>query len=334
MNKLTQLSDFLTQHLQGEHADALNVMITDLTHAIKKIATAIDSGALQGNMGNLEAINVQGETQKALDVISDKLFVAAAEQSGYFAGLVSEELPDPVIIDQKYRKNGQYLLISDPLDGSSNVNVNISVGSIFSILHSEHKDPSLANFLQAGVKQLCAGYAMYGTSTILMLTTGNGVNGFTLNRETGQFYLTHPNMQIPVDTQEFACNMSNYRFWQEPVQRYIDECLEGAEGERKKDFNMRWVASMVAEIHRILVRGGVFMYPLDSKSKNGKLRLMYEANPMSFIVEQAGGGASTGHMRILELTPTNIHQRVPVMMGSKKEVDRLQSYHQPKTKKK
>ncbi len=332
MDNLLKLADFLTQHLQGNHANALNAMILDLTDAVKKIATAIDSGALEGNMGNLDAINVQGETQKALDVISDNFFVEASQKSGYFAGLVSEELADPVIIDKKYRKNGQYLLISDPLDGSSNVNVNISVGSIFSILHSEHKDPILADFLQTGIKQLCAGYAMYGTSTILMLTTGNGVNGFSLDKESGDFYLTHPSMQIPVDTQEFACNMSNYRFWQEPVQRYVDECLEGAEGVRGKDFNMRWVASMVAEVHRILVRGGVFMYPLDSKSKNGKLRLMYEANPMSFIVEQAGGAATTGHMRIMELTPTNIHQRVPVMMGSKNEVDRLQSYHQPKTK--
>ena len=333
MDKLTKLADFLTQHLQGEHSIALNAMILDLTDAAKKIATAIDSGALHGNMGNIDAINVQGETQKALDVISDNLFVEAAQKSGYFAGLVSEELVDPVIIDKKYRKNGQYLLISDPLDGSSNVNVNISVGSIFSILHSDHLDPALADFLQTGVKQLCAGYAMYGTSTILMLTTGNGVNGFTLDREKNDFYLTHPSMQIPVDTQEFACNMSNYRFWQEPVQRYVDECLEGIEGDRKKDFNMRWVASMVAEIHRILVRGGVFMYPMNSKQKTGKLRLMYEASPMSFIVEQAGGAASTGHMRLLELTPTNIHQRVPVIMGSKNEVDRLWGYHQQKTKK-
>ena len=339
MDKLTKLADFLTQHLQVEHAIPLKVMIIDLTYAIKKIAIAIDSGALQGNMGNLAAINVQGETQKALDVISDKLFVETAQQCGYFAGLVSEELADPVIIDKKYRKNGQYLLISDPLDGSSNVNVNISVGSIFSILHSTildnpNAEPNLSNFLQPGVKQICAGYAMYGTSTILMLTAGNGVNGFTLDRKTNEFYLTHPNVQIPVDTQEFACNMSNYRFWQEPIQRYVDECLEGAEGDRKKDFNMRWVASMVAEVHRILVRGGLFMYPLDSKQKSGKLRLMYEANPMSFIVEQAGGAASTGHMRILELSPTNIHQRVPVIMGSKNEVDRLRAYHQPKSKKK
>ena len=213
-----------------------------------------------------------------------------------------------------------------------NVNVNISVGTIFSILKSTHSNPELADFLQTGTAQVCAGYALYGTSTMFVFTTGNGVNGFTLDEDTAEFYLTHPNMQITVDTQEFAINMSNYRFWSEPVQRYIDECLQGAEGDRKKDFNMRWVASMVAEVHRILVRGGVFMYPIDTKTKNGqpstgKLRLMYEANPMSFIVEQAGGGATTGTQRILEVFPNGLHQRVPVMMGSKREVERLIAYH-------
>ena len=212
--------------------------------------------------------------------------------------------------------------------------MNISVGTIFSILKSDHKQPALADFLQPGIAQICAGYALYGTSTMFVLTTGNGVNGFTLDAQSGEFYLTHANMQIPPDTQEFAVNVSNYRFWQEPVQRYVDECLQGVEGERQQDFNMRWVASMVAEVHRILVRGGVFMYPIDSKSTSGKLRLMYEANPMSFIVEQAGGAATTGHMRIVDLTPAGIHQRVPVMLGSKNEVDRLFAYHQKKTKRK
>ena len=220
----------------------------------------------------------------------------------------------------------------DPLDGSSNVNVNISVGTIFSILKSPSKEPELADFLQPGTAQICAGYALYGTSTMLVLTTGNGVNGFTLDVESGEFMLTHPNMQIPKDTQEFSINMSNYRFWQAPVQRYIDECLQGEEGPRKKDFNMRWVASMVAEVHRILVRGGVFVYPIDDKIrvKGGKLRLMYEANPMSFIVEQAGGLATTGVKRILEVLPTGLHQRVPVIMGSYTEVEKISKYHQTK----
>ena len=198
---------------------------------------------------------------------------------------------------------------------------------------ANNSQPELNDFLQAGTQQICAGYALYGTSTMLVLTTGNGVNGFTLDKKANQFVLTHPNMQIPQDTAEFAINMSNYRFWQEPVQRYIDECLKGTEGEREKDFNMRWVASMVAEVHRILVRGGVFMYPSDAKAKTGKLRLMYEANPMSFIVEQAGGGATTGLQRVLEVNPTGIHQRVPVILGSKKEIDRIAGYHSVKKKK-
>jgi fructose-1,6-bisphosphatase I len=246
--------------------------------------------------------------------------------------MASEEMDDVIEIAETQRQKGQYLLLFDPLDGSSNVNVNISVGTIFSILKSANAKPVLADFLQAGAQQICAGYALYGTSTMLVLTTGNGVNGFTLDGSVGEFYLSHPDIKVPVDTQEFAINMSNYRFWHEPVQRYIDECLQGEEGVRKKDFNMRWVASMVAEVHRILVRGGVFMYPIDSKlqSKGGKLRLMYEANPMSFIVEQAGGAATTGIQRILEVHPNGLHQRVPVMMGSRNEVERIAAYHSKK----
>lgn len=334
MQKPVNLAHFLAQHLQNEHSTALNAMLKDIAVAIKKIAVAINTGALAGNMGSLAATNVQGETQKALDVICNDIFIESVQQSGYVAGMVSEENDAPIAVVNQHKQTEPYLMLFDPLDGSSNVNVNISVGTIFSIIKSAKKQPELSDFLQAGVHQICAGYALYGTSTMFVLTTGNGVNGFTLDQNSGEFYLTHPNMQIPLDTQEFAINMSNYRLWQEPVQRYIDECLQGEEGERKKDFNMRWVASMVAEVHRILIRGGVFMYPLDSQSKAGKLRLMYEANPMSFIVEQAGGGATTGHMRIMDLSPINIHQRVPVMLGSKNEVDRLWAYHQKKTKKK
>ena len=322
------LAAFLMQHLQGEHRIALIKMLDDVAEACKKIAGAIDRGALTGNMGSLAAENVQGEVQKALDVISNDIFIECTQQSGYVAGMVSEELDVPVKIAEKQHLSGQYLLLFDPLDGSSNVNVNISVGTIFSILKNTNKTPALEDFLQPGSAQICAGYALYGTSTMLVLTTGNGVNGFTLDADSGEFYLTHSDMHIAVDTQEFAINMSNYRFWQEPVQRYIDECLQGEEGGRKKDFNMRWVASMVAEVHRILVRGGVFMYPADAKSVNGKLRLMYEANPMSFIVEQAGGAATTGVQRILEVKPGGIHQRVPVMMGCKSEIERLIAYHQ------
>lgn len=334
MAKHIKIKDFLANHLSGPHSEPLTLMLDDIINACKKIAIAIDSGAIEGNMGSLASENVQGEVQKALDVITNDIFVESCQRSGYIAGMVSEEVDNVIEIADKHKQNGKYLLLYDPLDGSSNVNVNISVGTIFSIIESPNANPELVDFLQPGTSQVCAGYALYGTSTMLVFTTGNGVNGFTLDSESGEFYLTHPNMQIARDTQEFAINMSNYRFWNEPVQRYIDECLQGEEGDRKKDFNMRWVASMVAEMHRILVRGGVFMYPIDSKieAKGGKLRLLYEANPMSFIVEQAGGLATTGTQRILDLVPNQIHQRVPVMMGSRHEIERLISYHQRKIK--
>lgn len=330
MAQYITISQFLTQHLQGEHAANLRPMLDDVVAACKQIAVAINKGALTGSMGSLASENVQGEVQKALDVITHDIFVDCIKKSGLVSGVVSEEVEAHIVFDEAERKNGQYLMMFDPLDGSSNVNVNISVGTIFSILKAPKNNPDLVDFLQVGTQQICAGYALYGTSTMFVLTVGNGVNGFTLDSDANEFYLTHPNMQIPADTKEFAVNMSNYRFWEEPVQRYVDECLQGEEGPRKKDFNMRWVASMVAEVHRIITRGGVFMYPIDSKIRNkgGKLRLMYEANPMSFIVEQAGGMAITGPERILERKPTGIHQRVAVMLGSKNEVAILSKYHQ------
>lgn len=323
------ISTFLAQHLQGEHSAALTAIFHDISVAVKQIAVAIEAGAITGQMGNLTTQNVQGEVQKTLDVVTHDIFAAAIQKSGYVAGLVSEEAVDPIDLTAK---NGQYLLSVDPLDGSSNVHVNISVGTVFSILKAQNNPPELADFLQTGTAQIGAGYALYGTSTMLVFTTGDGANGFTLDKNTDTFLLTHPQMQIPPNTTEFAINLSNYRFWQEPVQRYIDECLQGTEGERDKDFNMRWVASMVADVHRVLVRGGVFMYPSDAKARTGKLRLMYEANPMSWIVEQAGGSATTGLQRVLEVNPTGIHQRVPVMLGSKNEIDRIASYHQKKSK--
>ena len=325
------ISEFLAQHSQGEYSDALAAILNDIIVAVKQIAVAIDAGAIAGNMGSLASENVQGEVQKTLDVLTNDIFIQEIQKSGYVTGMVSEEVVAPIKLTVK---NGQYLLCVDPLDGSSNVNVNISVGTIFSVLKAKNNQAELIDFLQAGTEQICAGYALYGTSTMLVLTAGNGVNGFTLDKTIDTFVLTHPNMQIPQDSTEFAINMSNYRFWQEPVQRYIDECLQGTEGERHKDFNMRWVASMVAEVHRILVRGGIFMYPTDAKAKTGKLRLMYEANPMSFIVEQAGGASTTGLQRVMEVNPTGIHQRVPIMLGSKNEIDRIASYHQKKSKRK
>lgn len=326
MTTHTSLVDFIQTNLTDK---ALNSVIGDIATASIKIAGAIDQGALDGNMGSLEAENVQGEVQKALDVITNDIFIETCQQSGRVAGMASEEMQEIIPVDKVNSEGPHYLLLFDPLDGSSNVNVNISVGTIFSVLPTETTTPETADFLQTGDNQVCAGYVLYGTSTMLVLTAGDGVNGFTLDKAAGTFYLTHPDMQIPEESNEFAVNMSNYRFWQAPMQTYIDECLQGKEGPREKDFNMRWVASMVAEIHRILVRGGVFMYPIDSKIKaqGGKLRLMYEANPMGMLVEQAGGGASNGLKRIMAVTPKSIHQRVPVMMGAKSEVKRLTAYH-------
>jgi fructose-1,6-bisphosphatase I len=308
-------------------------LLSDVISACKQIAHDVNKGALIGVLGSAGSENIQGETQKKLDIITNEVFIKANEWGGHLAAMASEEMDDIYPIPAKYPK-GKYLITFDPLDGSSNIDVNISVGTIFSILRCPEgvTTPTAADFLQPGTKQVCAGYALYGPNTMMVITTGHGVNGFTLDRDVGDFFLTHPNLQIPVDTQEFAINMSNRRYWEEPVQRYVEECVKGKDGGREKNFNMRWVASMVAEVHRILTRGGIFMYPFDTKDpgKAGKLRLLYEANPMSFIVEQAGGVCSTGRERIMELKPNGLHQRVPVILGSKNEVERLVGYHKGK----
>ncbi|MEW5902769.1 MAG: class 1 fructose-bisphosphatase [Pseudomonadota bacterium] len=305
-------------------------LLSDVVSACKQIAHQVNKGALIGVLGGAGSENIQGEAQKKLDVITNDIMLDSLSWSGHLAGMASEEMDDMFPIPAQFPR-GKYLITFDPLDGSSNIDVNISVGTIFSILRCPEgvTNPTAKDFLQPGTKQVCAGYALYGPNTMLVLTTGHGVNGFTLDRDVGEFYLTHPNMTIPADTAEFAINMSNQRFWEKPVQRYVEECVKGKDGGREKNFNMRWVASMVAEVHRILTRGGIFMYPFDTKdpTKPGKLRLMYEANPMSFIVEQAGGASSTGRQRIMEIQPEGLHQRVPVILGSKNEVERVVSYH-------
>ena len=333
MHSGTSITQFIIEeqrHIQGATGDFTS-LLNDVVTACKVISNAVSKGALVGVMGSAGSENIQGETQKQLDVITNEIMIRSNEWAGHLAAMASEEMDDIYPIPAKYPR-GKYLLVFDPLDGSSNVDVNISVGTIFSILRcpGEGDSPSAKAFMQPGTKQVCAGYAIYGSSTMLVLTTGHGVNGFTLDRDIGEFILTHPNMTIPADTKEFAINASNQRFWEPAVQRYVDECLAGKSGPRAKDFNMRWVASMVAEVHRILTRGGIFMYPMDSKLKEqgGKLRLLYEANPMGMIVEQAGGKASTGYARILDIEPTGLHQRVPVILGSKNEVDTVVSYHQ------
>jgi fructose-1,6-bisphosphatase I len=304
--------------------------MSDIATACKVISDQVNHGALIGVLGSAGTENIQGETQKTLDVLSNEVFIQANIPGGNLAAMASEEMDDIYQIPAEYPL-GKYLLVFDPLDGSSNIDVNVSVGSIFSVLKCPDgiDQPTAADFMQPGTEQVCGGYALYGPSTMLVVTTGNGVNGFTLDRNVGDFILTHPDIKIPEDTQEYAINASNARFWEAPVKRYVDECLAGETGPRGKNFNMRWVASMVADVHRILSRGGIFMYPMDSKiqKQGGKLRLMYEANPMSFIVEQAGGLASTGRQRIMDVQPEKLHQRVPVIMGSKNEVEQVVSYH-------
>jgi fructose-1,6-bisphosphatase len=313
-------------HATGDFTALLN----HVRLACKRISFIVGRGALAHAHGSAQITNIQGETQMKLDVMSNDIFLRTSEFGGHLAGMVSEELAEPYQIPPEYPL-GKYLLAFDPLDGSSNIDINAPVGSIFSVLQAPRgvQAPRVEDFLQPGSQQLCAGYAIYGATTMLVLTVGRGVHGFTLDRGFGEFILTHPNMTIPQESQEFAINASNQRFWEPPVKRYVAECLAGRGGVRGKDFNMRWIASLVAEVHRILIRGGLFMYPKDSKDpgKSGRLRLLYEANPMAMLIEQAGGAASTGRIRIADLVPGELHERVPLILGCRAEVERIERYH-------
>ena len=329
--KSMSLTRFLIQEQHAGHINAdLRLLIEVVARACKSIAIAVGKGALGGVLGDAGTGNVQGEAQKKLDVLSNEILLEANEWGGHLAGLASEEMEHAHPIPNAYPK-GNYLLLFDPLDGSSNIDVNVAVGTIFSVLRcpDEVTEPVDEHFLQPGTAQVCAGYTIYGPSTLLVLTIGRGTHGFTLDREQGSFMLTRRDIRVPAQTQEFAINMSNERHWHPPMQRYVADLLAGKSGPRGKDFNMRWVASMVADVHRILTRGGIFIYPADRKdpSKPGRLRLMYEANPMAFIVEQAGGAATTGRARMLEVAPTGLHQRVPVFLGSRDEVEVATRYH-------
>lgn len=328
----TTLAQFLIEE-RRRHPGArgeLDSLILDVALACKAVANLVARGALRDALGKLDRTNVHGEVQHQIDVISNEYFLRANERSGLLAGMVSEELDDPYTLPVEYPR-GKYLLLFDPLDGSSNIDVNVSVGSIFSILRSPRpgENAEVADYLQPGTEQVCAGYALYGPSTVLVLTVGRGVHTFTLDPALGEFILTREAIEVPRQASEFAINASNRRFWEPAVRRYVDECLTGRSGPRHKDFNMRWVASLVAETHRILTRGGVFLYPRDTKdpAKPGRLRLLYEAGPVSFLIEQAGGAASTGRKRILDVVPTGLHQRVPFIFGAADEVALIDSYH-------
>jgi fructose-1,6-bisphosphatase I len=305
-------------------------LIHEVSITCKEIAATVGRGELSGVLGVAGSQNVQGETQKELDIITNDIMVDHMALSGLVAGMGSEEVDEPINVPTKER--GEYLLMFDPLDGSSNIDVNISVGTIFSVLTAPmgcKAEPKLEDFYQSGGEQKAAGFVVYGPATVLVLTTGQGVNMFTLDNSIGEFVLTTEGCQVPEDTTEYAINMANKRFWEEPMLEYIEDCLAGEKGPLGKRYNMRWVASMVAEVYRILVRGGIFMYPYDNRdpSKAGKLRLMYEANPMSFIIEQAGGMSSTGRKRIMDVKSTDLHQRVPVILGSRNEVEKVVKYH-------
>jgi fructose-1,6-bisphosphatase I len=328
----TKFSDYLASLQSQQHINQeLSKLLLSITDSCKIISNKVAKGALAGVLGSLGSENVQGEVQKKLDVIANDILLEENAKSGLLAGIASEEM-DEFYSLKNAEKTGDYLLLFDPLDGSSNIDINASIGTIFSILKSPHSAADLTEkgFLQAGHQQVAAGYAIYGPQTILILSVGHGVVGFTYDKEVDEWLLTHDDITIPEETQEFAINMSNHRHWAEPVRQYINDCLAGETGPRKKNFNMRWIASMVADVHRILMRGGIFMYPWDAREpqKAGKLRLMYEANPMSFLVEQAGGASTDCKQRILDIEPSELHQRVSVCLGSKKEVELVMKYHQ------
>jgi len=333
--KRVSLTQYLVeqQRRHGHIPSEVRLLIEVVARACKRISIAVNKGALGDVLGSAESENVQGEIQKKLDIIANEVLIEANEWGGHLAAMASEEMENIYVVPNRFPQ-GEYLLLFDPLDGSSNIDVNVCIGTIFSVLkkpsNPEGKnDVTEVDFLQKGSQQVVAGYCVYGPQTMLVLTVGDGVAVFTLDREQGSWVLTQDGLKIPPDTKEFAINMSNKRHWAEPVTRYIDECLEGVDGPRGKDFNMRWVASMVADVHRILTRGGVFLYPWDKREpdKAGKLRLMYEANPMAFLVEQAGGAATDGRWRILDIEPTRLHERISVMLGSKNEVERITKYH-------
>jgi len=324
------LARFLAEERRRSRAAGeVGAILLQLATALKEIAARLAGGALAGALGDAGGENCQGERQQRMDVVANDLLLGACEWGGHLAALASEELDAPVLVRSPHPR-GELLLVFDPLDGSSNLDVNGTVGTIFSILRQPADGGAvLGDFLQPGAAQVCAGYAIYGPSTMLVLTTGRGVHGFTLDPAVGEFVLSHPDLRVPEETREFSVNASNDRFWEPPVRRYVEECLAGREGPRGVDFNMRWAGSMVADVHRLLMRGGVFLSPRDAREagRSGKLRLLYEASPMGMLVEQAGGLASTGRGPLLEVVPGSLHQRVPVILGSRREVERLARYH-------
>ena len=324
------LNTFLDENfIQTEADQRLLLVIKAIVESVKQVAIMVEQAPLAGQLGKLDNENVQGEQQAKLDLLTNDCFVANLQACEAVAGIVSEELDDAILLTKDASKPN-YLAVFDPLDGSSNIEVNVAIGTIFTVLKApKNRATQVTDFLIKGTEQVFAGYAIYGPSVLLVFTFGAGVQCFTLNRTTNEFVLTQANMRVPEESQEFAINASNARFWESPIVQYVEECQAGTTGVRGKDFNMRWIASMVADVHRILMRGGIYLYPKDNKvpAKAGRLRLLYELNPMSWLIEQAGGASSTGRDRVLTLQPTSIHQRASIIMGSKNEVERIVSYY-------
>ena len=314
------LATYLKQH--DEIPADLGQAVTAMCDVGKTLAHKIARGALEGAMGAAVGDNTDGDVQKALDVIADEMFFTALQDTAV-RWYASEEREDVVEINP----NGRLALATDPLDGSSNIDVNVSIGTIFSIY--EAKDDPEASFLRPGTEQIAAGYIIYGPQTGLVVTFGNGTLSFILDPDRGEFVLVNDNVRIPQASSEFAINASNYRHWTRPIRAYIDDCLAGEEGPRGKNFNMRWVASLVAETHRIISRGGIFLYPSDARKgyERGRLRMVYECAPIAMLVEQAGGLATDGCDRLLEQQVKTLHGRTPLVFGTPDKVNRVATYH-------
>ncbi len=325
MSEYPTLKHYLTEWaIDCEDKLAIAQTVTAIAEACIEISALVARGPLAGELGAEQGSNSDGDTQKALDLIANDLIIEAI-QAAPVACLVSEELAEPLPLKQ----GAPLYVATDPLDGSSNIDTNVSVGTIFSILPTGGKEPDDASLLLAGSAQIAAGYVIYGPLTAMVLTLGEGTQVFTLDPHTGDFRLTTPAVSIYKDTNEFAINTSNSRQWDGHIKAYVDDCLKGEEGPHGSNYNMRWIASLVAECHRILARGGIFLYPGDIRKgyAAGRLRLVYECNPIAFLVEQAGGAASTGTQRIMEIQPQSIHERVPMIFGSLHEVELVGQYY-------
>jgi fructose-1,6-bisphosphatase len=325
----TTLTEFIMEARRSvpEATGDFVVLLDHIRLACKRLSFLVGRGALGSSHGGS---NMQREEPRRLDVLADEIFVRTNAYGGHLCGMLSQSMDKPYVIPKEYPR-GKYLLVYDPLDGASSIDINVPVGSFFSVLQVADgvSVPGEADFLQPGVRQVCAGYAMYGPAAVLVLTLGHGVHGFTLDRDFGEYVLTHPDMQIPANTRELAINSTSARAWEPPVARYVEECMAGRGGPREKDFRVRFITTLVAEVHRLLVRGGLFMHPKDTRdpSRVARPRLLHEANPVAMLVEQAGGWASTGRRRVVEVAPQELHARVPLILGARDEVERIERYH-------